>query len=228
MVLIMISSYSFTYGQEVDYNQIVSPSYPAELSFEEKLVYLAWKNHPSNEVLLHEYEMSKYNKVRANWEWLDMFTASYNLNEFTINPSEETKDRALFYPRYNFGARITLNSFVEIPMNIKVAKVEKEIASANINSRKIDLREEVLITYQNYLLTQEILTLQSASTEEALSRFSLSEQRFKNGEITLEEYNDAVAAYNMERRSKLTAQANFNIQKIRLEGYIGVPLELVK
>lgn len=226
--IVLVSVCDFAYSQEVDYNRIVSPSYPSDLSFEEKLVYLAWRNHPTNDVLHHQHEMAKYNKVRTNWEWMEIFSATYNINEFTINPTPETEDRALFYPRYNFGVSITPALFVQVPMNIKIAKEQVNIAKANIDGQKINLREEVLITYQNYLLAKELLDIQSVSTEEAFSRFSLSEQRFKNGEITLEQYNNAVGAYNDERKAKLTAQTNFNILKITLEGYIGVPLEMVK
>lgn len=215
-------------AQNVDYNQIIPPSFPTDLSFEEKLVYLAWKNNPSNEVVKREYEISKYNKVRANWEWLNIFQASYNINEFTIDPTPETEDRALLYPKYNVGARLNFGTFVEVPMNIKIAKEEKKIALANIDAQKINLRAAVLTAYQNYLLAKEILAMQTVSTEEAFSRFSLSEQRFKNGEITLEQYNEAVEGYNAERRNSLTAEANANIRRIELEAFIGVPLDLVK
>lgn len=227
-ILFLLTINGFAYSQKVDYNRIIPPQYVTELSFSEKLVYLAWQNNPTNDVLQHEYNIAEKNKVKANWAWLDIFSAAYNLNEFTINPTEETKDRALFYPRYNFGARLDLGMLAEIPMDIKVAKEEIGIARATLNSQKIALRALVLRTYQNYLLAKEILDIQTVSTEEAFSRFSLSEQRFKNGEITLEQYNASVASYNAERKSKLEAEAKFNIEKINLEELIGVSLEEVK
>src|SRR5699024_1037153 len=108
LILFLISLGSFAHAQQVDYDRIIPPTYLPELAFQEKLVFLAWQNHPSNQALHHEYKIAEKNKVKANWAWLDIFTASYNLNEFTINPTEETRDRALFYPRYNFGARLDL------------------------------------------------------------------------------------------------------------------------
>lgn len=219
---------SFAYGQTVNYDRIIPPSYLSDLSFPEKLVFLAWQNHPSNEILHHEYEIAEKNKVKANWAWLNIFSAAYNINEFTINPTEETKERALFYPRYNFGARLDLGKVVEYPADIKIAKEQVSIASATLNAQRISLRALVLRTYQTYLLAKETLELQIISTEDAFSRFSLSEQRFKNGEITLEQYNDALAAYNAGRRNQLEAEAKFNIEKINLEELIGIPLEEVK
>lgn len=228
LILSLFLTGSLAYGQNVNYNRIIPPEYLTELAFSEKLVYLAWQNHPSNQVLQYDYEIAKNNKVKANWAWLDMFIASYNINEYTINPTEATRDRALFYPKYNLGAHLNLAKFVEVPMDIKIAKKEVEKMDATLNNQKISLRAIVLRTYQDYLLAKEILKIQTISTEEAFSRFSLSEQRFKNGEITLEQYNESVAIYNAGRKSKLEAETKFNIEKINLEELIGIPLEDVK
>lgn len=228
LILLLMSIGSFAYAQKVDYDRIIPPSYLTDLAFPEKLVFLAWQNHPVNQALHHEHKIAEKNKQKANWAWLDIFTASYNLNEFTINPTEETRDRALFYPRYNFGARLDLGKFVSVPADIKIAKEEIGIANAALNHQRVSLRALVLRTYQTYLLAKETLELQTVSTEEAFSHFSLSEQRFKNGEITLEQYNTALSNYNAGRRNRLEAEAKYNIEKIDLEELIGIPLEDVK
>lgn len=227
-ILFLFAINSITFGQSVDYNKIIPPTNLPNLEFSEKLVYLAWRNHPSNQVLIHQKNIAENNKTKASWAWLEIITASYNLNEFTINPTEETKDRALFYPRYNFGARLNLAMLTDIPGDIKIAKEGIEIAKATINNQKIALRAQVLRAYQNYLLAKQILEIQTISTEEAFSRYSLNEQRFKNGEITLEEYNEAVKAYNSERKGKLNAESDFNIAKIDLEELIGLKLEEIE
>lgn len=228
IILFLFSIGSFAYAQKVDYDRVIPPSYLSELDFSEKLVFLAWQNYPVNQRLYHEYKIAEKNKVKADWAWLDIFSAAYNINEFTINPTEETRDRALFYPKYNFGARLELGKIVQVPADIKIAKEEIKIASATLNTQKISLRALVLRTYQTYLLAKETLELQIVATEEAFSRFSLSEQRFKNGEITLEQYNEALAYYNTGRRNKLEAETKYNIEKINLEELIGIPLEDVK
>src|SRR5690606_29645732 len=50
--LLMLSSPLL--GQNVDYNKIILPESSQTSEFEEKLVQLAWKNHPDNEALLRE------------------------------------------------------------------------------------------------------------------------------------------------------------------------------
>src|SRR5699024_6274248 len=148
----------------------------------EKLVRLAWKNYPSNEILKREVTISEKELVQAKWSWLENVAAQGNLNEFTLNPGEN--DRALFYPRYNFSARITLNMFADIPAEIRKKREQVSISNARLNQQKLDIRAEVLRRYQEYLMQEKLLETQIRNTEDAFSSNSLAEQQFKNGEIT--------------------------------------------
>src|SRR5690606_36767140 len=139
-ILFIFAINSITFGQSVDYNKTIPPTHLPNLEFSEKLGYLAWRDHPSNQVLIHQENIAENNKTKASWTSLEIITASYNLNEFTINPTDETKDRALSYPRYNFGARLNLALLTDIPGDIKIAKEGIEIAKATINNHKTALR----------------------------------------------------------------------------------------
>src|SRR5436190_18721624 len=98
-----------TFAQtEVDYNTIILPTNASNLSFEEKLVQLAWRNDPNNSQVIKQSSVARYTLKQAQWTWLDYITVRGNLNEFTLNPSRDVNDRANFYPRYNFGIAITL------------------------------------------------------------------------------------------------------------------------
>ena len=228
--LVLFAINFYTYGQKVNYDRIIPPEYSPELKFEEKLVYLAWQNQPVNKILNHRVAIAEKNKKKADWAWLEIFSASGNLNEFTINQNgnDDLNNRAQFYPRYNFGARINMDMFVTIPSDIKIAKEEIGIANSTIDAQKINLRAEVLRAYQVYLMNMEVLSIQTESTEGAYSDFLLNEQKFKNGEIDLEEYSSASQRYNEARRAKLDAETNFNIAKINIEELIGITLEDVK
>ena len=46
-------------GQNVDYNKIILPDHVQSPDFAEKLVQLAWKNNPQNEVLRREIKISE-------------------------------------------------------------------------------------------------------------------------------------------------------------------------
>ncbi|HNT50844.1 MAG TPA: hypothetical protein PKK67_09670, partial [Cyclobacteriaceae bacterium] len=47
-------------AQSVDYNKIILPGNVTNIEFEEKLVQLAWKNHPSNQLLYNNLQVAKH------------------------------------------------------------------------------------------------------------------------------------------------------------------------
>src|SRR5688572_12211951 len=106
-------------GQNVDYNKIILPEGSQASEFEEKLVQLAWRNHPSNEALRREVNIASYDVRIANASWLENVRITANVNEFTLNKASDPFGRAAFYPRYNIGASITLGTFLVTPYTIK-------------------------------------------------------------------------------------------------------------
>lgn len=212
-------------AQNIDYNAIILPEYVDDISFQEKLVRLAWKNNPASEILYHEMQMAEIEVKQARWSWLDGFGAQGNINEFTIDQSRDVNNRATFYPRYNMFAQIRVNFFVNIPLEVKKRKQATEIARSNMNLKKLNLRAEVLRRYENYYVKRELLKIQTEIVEDVYASFTLAEQRFKNGEITLDAYNQVLDRYNGQRVNQIKAQGEFNISKIELEELIGVKLE---
>src|SRR5688572_13961487 len=99
------------WAQNVDYNKIILPEYTKSPDFAEKLVQIAWRNHPGNEVVRREVTVAHQAIKQSSSQWLDIFTVRGNLNEFTIN-QQANQDvlygRNAVYPRYNFGAAISL------------------------------------------------------------------------------------------------------------------------
>ncbi len=72
-------------AQSVDYNKIIVPDQVPSISFEERLVQLAWKNHPTNKAAMQKVEVAQAIKAKASWAWLDNFFVQANVNEFTGN-----------------------------------------------------------------------------------------------------------------------------------------------
>lgn len=212
-------------AQNVDYNTIILPNYVTDISFKEKLVRLAWQNNPESKILDYEKEIAELEVKQARWSWLDGFGVQGNLNEFTINQSADQFNRASFYPKYNIYGQVRLNYFVNIPLEVKKKKQTEMIAQSNTNLRKLTLRAEVLRRYENYLMARELLKITAEVVEDARASLALAEEQFKNGEILLAEYNQALDRHNAERVNQIRAQGEFNLSKIELEELIGVRLE---
>ncbi|HEY0771737.1 MAG TPA: hypothetical protein VGD31_15530, partial [Sphingobacteriaceae bacterium] len=62
------------FAQNVDYNKIILPEYTKSPDFAEKLVQLAWKNHPGNEMLRREATAAEQAVKISGAQWLDIFS----------------------------------------------------------------------------------------------------------------------------------------------------------
>src|SRR5687767_15987604 len=95
------------FGQNIDYNKIILPEH-SSMEFVEKLVQLAWRNHPSNDIYRREVNIAQYDVAQSTSAWLDVVRFTANVNEFTLNPNTDVFGRSAFYPKYNFSASISL------------------------------------------------------------------------------------------------------------------------
>src|SRR5688572_20209873 len=120
ILLLVISAPLF--AQNVDYNKIILPESSQSSEFEEKLVQIAWRNHPDNEALRREVNIAGYNVKQNNSAWLENIRVTGNMNEFTINKQADPFGRAAFYPKYNISASVSLGTFFSIPYNIKKSR----------------------------------------------------------------------------------------------------------
>jgi outer membrane protein TolC len=224
-------------AQTVDYNKIILPKSAENTDLGERLVQIAWENNPSNKAVVKEKDVAKQNLRLARWQWLDNVYGMANFNEFTIDEEDDpgvinnpnyVPQYNPYLPLYNVGVRLSLGDLVSMPVRTKKAKEEMNIASENINARKLELRALVLTNYQNYVMNKELLKIQNEITEDANASFTLAERKFKDGDLSFEDYNKALKAYNEERVRKITAENAFMISKIKIEEVIGVRMEDVE
>ncbi len=226
IVLMFVSTAAW--AQNVDYNKIILPEHTKSADFGEKLVQLAWRNHPTNELYRREVNIANFDVRASGADWLNIVRVTGNLNEFTLNPESDIFGRAAFYPRYNVGASISIGQLLTIPYNTKRNKERLMIAQANLNAQKIAIRNSVLKAYNEYLLREEIYKLQSQLLLDNETSHKLIEQRFKNGETDFATYSASLTSYSELSISTLEAQNNYKNAKLDLEALIGVRLEDVR
>src|ERR1041385_8773873 len=225
--LIWLSIFSLScWGQTIDYNKIIIPDKTAAISFEEKLVQIAWKNNPANVVVQQNLDVMKKEQKMANWDWLDNVMAQGNLNEYTIH-GLDPNTRSVYYPRYNFGVRISLGTFILTPLKANIAKEKTLAGVALVNDQKIQIRKSVLLAVESMKEQYKVLKFRSRMKEDFLSLYKTTEQKFAAGQIQLEEYRMAAREYVANAELEVTAQSAFNQRKIELEALIGLALEEV-
>jgi outer membrane protein TolC len=222
---------------QVDYNKIILPEEIADsLSLGERLVQLAWQNNPQNEILARDADIAQLEVSKARVGWLNNVRISGNLNEYStqrlINDlgGNESEDRLVnnFFPIYNFGVTLPIGIFFENPKNTKIAIHELEKTKGAINAQKISLRAAVLAQYQDFLMNRELLEIQNSMTENEYAAYQLAEQQFADNAITIEEYEEVLKKYNLQRMNTVRAQKDFLTSKILLEEFIGMRLEDVR
>lgn len=227
ILLLLISAPLFS--QNIDYNKIILPESSQSSEFEEKLVQLAWRNHPGNEALRRQVNIAAYDVKQGNTAWLDNIRVTGNLNEFTLNQNAyDPFDRASFYPRYNVSASISLGMFFSIPYTIRKSREALVISQANVNAQKLIVRNSVLKLYNEYLMLERVYKIQSQALLDTETSHKLAEQRFRRGEITFEIYSSSLTAYNDIMIAQLQAERDYKNAKLDLEQWIGVRLEDVR
>lgn len=224
--LLFVSCHVF--GQSVDYNKIILPDHVQSPDFAEKLVQLAWKNNPNNEVLRREVKIAEYEVKKNAGSWLDIIGIQGNLNEFTINPDADPNNRAAFFPRYNIRAAISLGMFVNIPVQTKIDRQQILINEATVDAQKLEIRNIVMKTYNDYLLKEKIYKIQAQVFSDIENAHKLLEQKFKNGETTFETFTASQGNYNRASIVLLTAETDYKNTKLDLEKLIGLNLEDVR
>ncbi|MBX2971053.1 MAG: TolC family protein [Cyclobacteriaceae bacterium] len=212
-----------TKAQTLDYNKVIVPEHIATQVFEEKLVQLAWKNNPSNEILLQNIKIAEREKRVSGLGWLSEIYASGNLNEFTIDPNRETDN--VFFPRYNFGIRVSLGTFFITPQQVKIANDRINNAKSAVGEQKLSVRETVLSNVEKFKQYYKFIKLREQIREDYFTLYKDSERRFSLGEVSMEIYRNSVQAYYKQVELVIEAQTNFNSSKLLLESLVGVPLQ---
>lgn len=194
-----------------------------------KLVQLAY-NNPS--IRIRDYEKAKtdaeLNKAGANW--LNYVTLSANLNEVTLKTYKTTPGTVdvrnnIYYPLWNVGINVPLGSLVGKGSDVRIARRNVDIAKAEQEVAKRQVKAMVLSKYHDYLMTKEMLALQNEVTEDDYTAFSTAEAKLANGSISYESYALASQRYNEDRNKKLSLERDLANTKLEIEEIIGVKLE---
>jgi len=211
-----------TYRSGVDTNRLGD--------IREKLVLLALQN-PGYEIADREVSVADYRLRKAKGSWLNLLSASANINEATITgkdrPSSTGAVQGLYYPKYNFNLTLPLDFLTQKSNDVKIAREQVYIAEAQKNERYRQIRKEVLTKYEDYLMTKEKLEIQSRITQAEYTRYKLAEKDFEDNLITAEVFNKAEAVFLQQQLSKSEMQRNFNVVKLELEEMIGVSIDEV-
>jgi len=228
LFLILVIWVAQTNAQSVDYNKVVLPDHITPNNFEDKLVQLAWKNHPSNKIILKDVDIAQREARLTRWKWLDDIYATGNLNEFTLAPSSE-RPANVFFPRYNFGIRVSIGTFANTSALAKISDQKLIKTTYAIDEKKLKVREEVLTNLEKLRLTYKSYRVRENIKEDYLAMYRASKKKFESGEVTnMDQFRLTLQAYSDQVDKAIATESAFKTAKIALEALVGVALDEVE
>jgi outer membrane protein TolC len=123
------------------------------------------------------------------------------------------------------GINVPLGSLVGKGSDVKIARKNIAIATAEQEVARRQIKAMVLSKYHDYLMTKEMLTLQNEVTEDDYTAFQTAETKLASGSISYESYTNTSQRYNDDRNKKLSLERDLNNVKLEIEEIIGVRLE---
>jgi len=220
---------SLASAQVVDYNKIILPDNAQNVSFEERLVQLAWKNNPTSKIAQHQLSVAREEGRLVGTEWTNAFAAAGNLNEFNIKSFTSENNLAnQFFPRYTITLRLPLSLLVETPKKRNIANSKTAMAQEGINLQKLEIRNTVLSLYSEFKKMELIWIIRKQTMEDEESAYTTLEQRIKDGDANIEEFLKAQRARNDLKIALAISETDYVKAKLNLEQVIGVKLEDVK
>ncbi|MFO7259182.1 MAG: TolC family protein [Bacteroidota bacterium] len=228
IVMLLISPLALI-AQRVDYNKIILPVGATDISFEERLVQLAWQNNPASHIAQKEVNAAGHEVKAIGTQWLRNIGVTANVNQYSLEHFDDPDFEGLnFYPGYNVFVTLPLSTFFERPHAKRAAIERYEASQDRVNQLKLALRAEVLKLYNQFKRDETIWGIRRDALADEESNYLLLEEKFKNGTATVEEYLAAQKSMNEHRIQVVEAETQYLMSKLDLEALIGVKLEEVK
>jgi|TARA_R110002110_G_scaffold96884_35_gene249283 outer membrane protein TolC len=127
--------------------------------------------------------------------------------------------------QFNYSVGVALNFPLYDAINrknqLKLAKLEIDEAKSMAEFQEEEVRQRVIVLYQNIIFTQKVLQIRSSALGDARVNMQMIEKEFRNGIVPISEYvrlNNITSRLEVEYES---AMSEFIIAKRLLEDMAG-------
>jgi len=190
---------------------------------ENRLVELALAQ-PNYEQTLYQQKIFEYQLKKQRTAWLNLLTLSTTYNDQTFAKSN-TVNPTYVYPKFYIGVTIPLGLIASAGTDLKMTKQSQLIEKAQQAELAKSIKASVLSNYMQYKANEKLLLIQNQAVDDEQAAFLSAEQKFRNGTVTVEAYNEASKKYNDEVVKAINLQLQQDLIKVELERLIGRRLE---
>lgn len=181
-------------------------------------------NYPQMKVNDLRVNVAKVNVGKQKISWFDPLSISYYYRESNtfdiVNPA--------LFSGYQLGVSVNPGVFFQKPANVKQAKEELNILKHEQKQYELSLETQVKTLYFNYVRQLNVLKVASKSLMDIESVLRSVKIKYERGEVTFEDYNNALVAASSGSIAKIDAEAGMLTAKAAIEELIGKKLEEVK
>jgi len=157
---------------------------------------------------------------------MNLLSISANYNDQTFSKKPTTANNTAYvYPKYFFGLTIPVGLIFSRSSDINIAKENLNIYEGRREELARSIREDVLAKYRQYKAYGDLMAIQNQIIDDEQAGFMQTEQKFKDGTISIEAYNAASKSYNAELSKRIELQLQQDLIKLQLEQAIGMRLE---
>ncbi|MBK9015687.1 MAG: TolC family protein [Saprospiraceae bacterium] len=153
----------------------------------------------------------------------------FNINEVSLsNVLQPSPDNLVLYPLYQLTAGVSLGSFTTNKKKREIEEVDVLISDMEANQHKMKIRAETLARYRKLLLSIETLKIRTNAEEDTRNVYQISQQRFKNADLEMEDMLRASESFNNAQEKRMAAETEIQLAIIELEEIIGIKWESAK
>lgn len=189
----------------------------------------------SPEVNIAEYQVvsKEYDVQKLRNDWSQWVSVGGQYRYGALGRSTTNQD-ALLFPELTVGyfisasVRIPLDYFITHGDEVKSAESQVNVLQEQKRAKKITVREEVIDIYNHLLLLQKLIKIANENRESSELIYQMAEDRFRDGETTLEELSNSTNMRASSASQYETLKSEFSETYGKLERLVGVPLNKLK
>ncbi len=193
----------------------------ADARIEAKLVELALKG-PMFIGSIHQNKITEYQLRGAKNAWLNLLTLSTNYNDQSFTQTNQT----IVYPKYFFGLTIPLGTLLS-RTEVKAATEQVQISKINQEQLRRNITADIIGKWKQYKSMSALIALENEMLSDVDAALLQSEEKFRNGTITIEAYNASQRSKSDELAKLINLRLQQDLLKLEIEKMIGTPLETV-
>ncbi|WP_164849859.1 TolC family protein [Mucilaginibacter limnophilus] len=193
-----------------------------------KLITVARANYPRVKSYKARVDIARTNVSIAAVSIFDAVSLSYIYQPSNFSVVDPTNPGSRYIRGLQAGIFLNLGVILRTPMNISRAKAERRVAESEQAEYDITLATEVRKRYYVYMQRVAELKIQTNATQLTQNAYNDAEYRYKKGELTFAEFNQAQTLLTTQSQTKIGAEANLFTAKADLEELLGDKLENIQ